>query len=92
MIFIFHVRIKLFILFSKQDFAIEDVLSEYDTDKDGFISLKEFIGDVRGDGKTTKSEYLKYFFPDYTRCNFISIHMKVLRHPSFLHDPELIAK
>ncbi|KAL7402551.1 hypothetical protein ABVT39_016640 [Epinephelus coioides] len=31
------------------DFAIEDVLSEYDTDKDGFISLKEFIGDVRGD-------------------------------------------
>ncbi|XP_026168301.1 reticulocalbin-2 isoform X2 [Mastacembelus armatus] len=32
------------------DFAIEDVLSEYDTDKDGFISLSEFIGDVRGDG------------------------------------------
>uniref|UniRef100_A0A3B4ZBV1 Reticulocalbin 2 n=1 Tax=Seriola lalandi dorsalis TaxID=1841481 RepID=A0A3B4ZBV1_SERLL len=31
------------------DFAIEDVLSEYDTDKDGFISLSEFIGDVRGD-------------------------------------------
>ncbi|XP_039988704.1 reticulocalbin-2 [Xiphias gladius] len=31
------------------DFAIEDVLSEYDTDKDGFISLREFIGDVRGD-------------------------------------------
>uniref|UniRef100_A0A673CPH2 Reticulocalbin-3 n=1 Tax=Sphaeramia orbicularis TaxID=375764 RepID=A0A673CPH2_9TELE len=31
------------------DFAIEDVLSEYDSDKDGFISLSEFIGDVRGD-------------------------------------------
>lgn len=36
-----------------QDFAIEDVLGEYDTDKDGFISLSEFIGDVRGDGKIT---------------------------------------
>ncbi|XP_067445865.1 reticulocalbin-2 isoform X1 [Thunnus thynnus] len=34
------------------DFAIEDVLSEYDTDKDGFISLSEFIGDVRGDEDT----------------------------------------
>ncbi|KAF7660971.1 hypothetical protein LDENG_00270740 [Lucifuga dentata] len=32
------------------DFAIEDVLSEYDMDKDGFISLSEFVGDVRGDG------------------------------------------
>ncbi|XP_041852266.1 reticulocalbin-2 [Melanotaenia boesemani] len=31
------------------DFAIEDVLSEYDTDKDGFITLSEFIGDVRGE-------------------------------------------
>lgn len=31
------------------DFAIEDVLGEYDTDKDGLISLSEFIGDVRGD-------------------------------------------
>ncbi|XP_041651302.1 reticulocalbin-2 [Cheilinus undulatus] len=31
------------------DFAIEDVLNEYDTDNDGFISLSEFIGDVRGD-------------------------------------------
>lgn len=31
------------------DFAIEDVLGEYDTDKDGFISQSEFIGDVRGD-------------------------------------------
>ncbi|XP_059190738.1 reticulocalbin-2 [Centropristis striata] len=31
------------------DFAIEDVLSEYDTDNDGLISLTEFIGDVRGD-------------------------------------------
>uniref|UniRef100_A0A673CFZ5 Reticulocalbin 2 n=1 Tax=Sphaeramia orbicularis TaxID=375764 RepID=A0A673CFZ5_9TELE len=36
------------------DFAIEDVLSEYDSDKDGFISLSEFIGDVRGDGKTSE--------------------------------------
>lgn len=35
----------------KQDFAIEDVLYEYDTDKDGFISLSEFIGDTRSDGK-----------------------------------------
>ncbi|KAM3608651.1 uncharacterized protein V6R79_002278 [Siganus canaliculatus] len=33
------------------DFAIEDVLGEYDTDKDGFISLSEFIGDVRGDAE-----------------------------------------
>ncbi|KAG5273179.1 hypothetical protein AALO_G00148540 [Alosa alosa] len=32
------------------DFAIEDVLVEYDTDRDGFISLKEFIGDLRPDG------------------------------------------
>ncbi|KAL2093018.1 hypothetical protein ACEWY4_010330 [Coilia grayii] len=32
------------------DFAIEDVLAEYDADKDGFISLKEFIGDLRNDG------------------------------------------
>ncbi|XP_029952866.1 reticulocalbin-2 [Salarias fasciatus] len=31
------------------DFAIEDVLSEYDSDKDGFITLSEFIGDVRGE-------------------------------------------
>ncbi|XP_070686204.1 reticulocalbin-2 [Pempheris klunzingeri] len=31
------------------DFAIEDVQGEYDTDKDGFISLSEFIGDVRSD-------------------------------------------
>lgn len=31
------------------------MLGEYDTDKDGFISLSEFIGDVRGDGKTIKS-------------------------------------
>lgn len=31
------------------DFAIEDVLTEYDRDADGFISLPEFIGDVRGE-------------------------------------------
>lgn len=29
-------------------------MGEYDTDEDGFISLTEFIGDVRGDGKTTE--------------------------------------
>ncbi|XP_037538829.1 reticulocalbin-2 [Nematolebias whitei] len=34
------------------DFAIEDVLSEYDTDKDGFISLSEFIGNVRNEDET----------------------------------------
>ncbi|XP_034032397.1 reticulocalbin-2 [Thalassophryne amazonica] len=34
------------------DFAIEDVLSEYDTDKDGLIHLSEFIGDVRGEEDT----------------------------------------
>ncbi|XP_016109146.1 reticulocalbin-2-like, partial [Sinocyclocheilus grahami] len=33
------------------DFAIEDVLSEYDLDKDGFISLSEFIGDLRANVK-----------------------------------------
>ncbi|XP_015234404.1 PREDICTED: reticulocalbin-2 [Cyprinodon variegatus] len=33
------------------DFAIEDVLNEYDTDKDGFISLSEFIGNVRNEGE-----------------------------------------
>lgn len=37
-----------------KDFAIEDVLSEYDTDTDGLISLSEFIGDVRGDGTNTE--------------------------------------
>ncbi|XP_028304816.1 reticulocalbin-2 [Gouania willdenowi] len=31
------------------DFAIEDVLSEYDRDEDGFITLSEFIGEVRGE-------------------------------------------
>ncbi|KAK2842268.1 hypothetical protein Q5P01_012468 [Channa striata] len=31
------------------DFAIEDVLNDYDTDKDEFISLSEFIGNVRGE-------------------------------------------
>ena len=35
------------------------MLSEYDSDKDGFISLSEFIGDVRGDGKIT-DVILKY--------------------------------
>lgn len=40
------------IAFASQDFAIEDVLSEYDLDKDGFISLSEFIGDLRANGMT----------------------------------------
>ncbi|XP_040018488.2 reticulocalbin-2 isoform X2 [Gasterosteus aculeatus] len=31
------------------DFTIENVLNEYDTDKDGLINLNEFIGDVRGE-------------------------------------------
>nr|XP_020487010.1 reticulocalbin-2 [Labrus bergylta]XP_020487011.1 reticulocalbin-2 [Labrus bergylta]XP_020487012.1 reticulocalbin-2 [Labrus bergylta] len=39
------------------DFAIEDVLGEYDSDKDGFISLSEFIGDVRGDGEDSPSQW-----------------------------------
>lgn len=43
-----------YLFFFLKDFAIEDVLSEYDTDTDGFISLSEFIGDVRGDGMTTE--------------------------------------
>uniref|UniRef100_A0A1A7YUJ4 Reticulocalbin-3 n=1 Tax=Iconisemion striatum TaxID=60296 RepID=A0A1A7YUJ4_9TELE len=34
------------------DFAIEDVLSEYDTNKDGFITLSEFIGNARSEGDT----------------------------------------
>lgn len=34
-----------------KEFTIEDVLSEYDSDKDEFISLNEFIGDVRAEGK-----------------------------------------
>ncbi|CAL9697528.1 unnamed protein product [Knipowitschia caucasica] len=34
------------------DFAIEDVLNEYDMDKDSFISLREFIGNARGDGES----------------------------------------
>ncbi|XP_077373047.1 reticulocalbin-2 [Festucalex cinctus] len=31
------------------DFAIEDVLNDYDLDQDGLISLKEFIGDIRSE-------------------------------------------
>lgn len=34
------------------EFTIEDVLAEYDSDKDEFISLSEFIGDVRGEGES----------------------------------------
>ncbi|KAJ3596795.1 hypothetical protein NHX12_003195 [Muraenolepis orangiensis] len=39
------------------DFTIEDVLSEYDRDGDGFISLTEFIGDIRGNGESTPSQW-----------------------------------
>ncbi|XP_071771646.1 reticulocalbin-2 [Centroberyx gerrardi] len=39
------------------DFAIEDVLNEYDTDKDGFISLSEFIGDAHSDEGNTPSQW-----------------------------------
>ncbi|CAL8373943.1 unnamed protein product [Arctogadus glacialis] len=39
------------------DFTIEDVSSEYDRDGDGFISLTEFIGDVRGNGDSTPSQW-----------------------------------
>ncbi|XP_035654437.1 reticulocalbin-2 isoform X2 [Oncorhynchus keta] len=39
------------------DFAVEDVLSEYDTDKDGFISLREFIGDVRTNEEDDPSQW-----------------------------------
>ncbi|XP_067090414.1 reticulocalbin-2 [Osmerus mordax] len=39
------------------DFAIEDVLSEYDIDKDGFISLSEFIGDVRSNEGSEPTEW-----------------------------------
>ncbi|XP_073709666.1 reticulocalbin-2 [Misgurnus anguillicaudatus] len=39
------------------DFAIEDVLSEYDLDKDGFISLREFIGDLRANDQDEPSQW-----------------------------------
>ncbi|XP_051580071.1 reticulocalbin-2-like isoform X2 [Myxocyprinus asiaticus] len=39
------------------DFAIEDVLSEYDLDKDGFISLSEFIGDLRTNEQDEPSQW-----------------------------------
>ncbi|XP_008410524.1 reticulocalbin-2 [Poecilia reticulata] len=34
------------------DFAVEDVLNEYDADKDGFITLAEFIGTVHNEGES----------------------------------------
>lgn len=43
--------VAYFILLPPQEFTIEDVLAEYDSDKDEYISLSEFIGDVRGEGK-----------------------------------------
>lgn len=43
--------LKTFAFFFSKDFTIEDVLAEYDADNDEFISLSEFIGDVRGDGE-----------------------------------------
>ncbi|XP_072551777.1 reticulocalbin-2 isoform X2 [Salminus brasiliensis] len=39
------------------DFAIEDVLSEYDMDKDGFISLSEFIGDLKAKESDEPSQW-----------------------------------
>ncbi|KAK7152233.1 hypothetical protein R3I94_008531 [Phoxinus phoxinus] len=39
------------------DFAIEDVLTEYDSDKDGFISLSEFIGDLRANEQDEPSQW-----------------------------------
>lgn len=48
-----------------QDFAIEDVLNEYDVDKDGFITLTEFIGTVRNEGRAI----LSFFPPQLTLCN-----------------------
>lgn len=51
----YHAPLKTFTFFFKKDFTIEDVLTEYDADKDGFISLSEFIGDVRGDGEAIKA-------------------------------------
>lgn len=39
------------VIYFPQEFTIEDVLAEYDLDKDEFISLCEFIGNVRGEGK-----------------------------------------
>lgn len=44
------------------------MLNEYDTDKDGFISLREFIGDVRGDGKTTEM-FLRCGIIQYVYCS-----------------------
>lgn len=43
--------VAYFVLLPPQEFTIEDVLAEYDSDKDEYISLSEFIGDVRGEGK-----------------------------------------
>ncbi|KAK1785066.1 hypothetical protein P4O66_018498 [Electrophorus voltai] len=39
------------------DFTIEDVLSEYDLDKDAFISLSEFIGDLRANEGDEPSQW-----------------------------------
>ena len=36
------------------------MLAEYDTDNDGFISLSEFIGDVRGEGKATEIPFKQW--------------------------------
>lgn len=47
------------VIYFPQEFTIEDVLAEYDLDKDEFISLSEFIGDVRGEGKMTDDSLKK---------------------------------
>lgn len=58
-------RLKTFPFVFSKDFTIEDVLAEYDADKDEFISLSEFIGDVRGDGEaimvTLKQKEMVHF-------------------------------
>ncbi|KAJ8003273.1 hypothetical protein DPEC_G00167710 [Dallia pectoralis] len=39
------------------DFTIEDVLNVYDKDKDGFINLHEFIGDIQNNDELEPSQW-----------------------------------
>ncbi|XP_036391542.1 reticulocalbin-2 [Megalops cyprinoides] len=39
------------------DFAIEDVLNEYDRDGDGLISIEEFLGDLRTNAEDKPSQW-----------------------------------
>ncbi|XP_077954082.1 reticulocalbin-2-like [Gasterosteus aculeatus] len=53
------------------DFAIENVLNEYDTDKDGLINLNEFIGDVREDSPSQWAIEETVRFQDlYNYCQY----------------------